>query len=646
MTGPTPSTRQQLSARPLLSVVVPVYQAEDYLAECLESLLSQTHDRMQVIVVDDGSTDASADIALSFGRRDQRVVLVRQAHAGLGAARNTGLRRCEGELVAFADADDTVPRHAYLHMVQTLQRSGSDFVVGAILRSRSHGHRMNHRMKRWVRLLHERTRIGVRIDDAPEMLANVMPWSKMFRRDFLDALDLRFPEGILYEDQIPMTRAYLEAAAFDVIPQVVYRWRVRTDGNSITQRKAELSNLRDRITVQREIAGLLRRRATPEVERRWYVKTFRGDVPSYAKASVHADETYWNTFRDGVVALLAGAPADLFDELQLPLRLATWLIVNDHRQALGHLLEGALDQGRVTAEIPDELLRVRPVDAVMRSRLTSLEWADRGRLSVRCQVSVSHDEALGDPPRHHLDLVRVDGAGDATIRVPARVGRVGPEAEPVAGVEGHAFDVGVDLAALVEETGRSRNGRWALHPGASTHVTQVESRLHHRSARRRVAALGCELVSGALVRAEWTHVNGVVVDVRHRYALLVRAEPDADGLALDVRLRGLRGVDRIFLGATSVAVTIGASALEGTVRLRVPALAVSRPARLGVGSAKRSAPLLTLASQPPVLDDGGWITVDDRGRVVLDPPGEADREVIGEDLLLLPSEAIRAGSRS
>ena len=372
--------------------MVPVYEAEDYLAECLESLLSQTYSRIQVVVVDDGSTDRSVEVALDYAGRDDRIVLVGQAHAGLGAARNTGLRLCQGDLVAFADADDTVPRPAYMRMVRTLQRSGSDFAVGSVVRSRSGGD--GYQMRRWGRLLHERPRLGVCIEDVPDVLANVMPWSKMFRRDFLEELDLRFPEGIVYEDQIPMTRAYLEAGSFDVISEVVYRWRRRADGNSITQRKAELQNLRDRLAVQLEIADLLRRCAMPEVERRWYVKTFRLDVPSYAKASVEADETYWQTFRTGVIALLAGAPGDLYDELRLSLRLATWLIEHDHREALGRLLaadglaeleqgvawqKGAphalVDLGDDCPAIPHSLLRVRPVDVGMRTRLTGLDWA-------------------------------------------------------------------------------------------------------------------------------------------------------------------------------------------------------------------------------------------------------------------------------
>src|SRR6188472_365311 len=135
---PPPSTPEAevapLTRNALVSVVVPVYQVEDYLAECLDSLLRQAYRRLEIVVVDDGSTDRSAQIARAYADRDGRIVMVRQDNAGLGAARNTGLDHCTGELVTFVDSDDRVPPAAFLRMVRALEQSGSDFVVGAVTR--------------------------------------------------------------------------------------------------------------------------------------------------------------------------------------------------------------------------------------------------------------------------------------------------------------------------------------------------------------------------------------------------------------------------------------------------------------------------------------------------------------------------------
>ncbi len=366
---------EPLAEEPLLSVVVPVYQVEDYLAECLDSLLTQTYEHLEVILVDDGSTDRSADIARGYAERDPRVLVVRQENAGLGAARNAGLARSTGDLVTFADSDDTVPTDAYRLMVAALRRSGSDFVVGALVRDEGGV----ERMRPWARRAHARRRLATTIDDVPAMLTNVMACTKVFRREFVDRIGLRFPEGTRYEDQVPITRAYLEARAFDVLPHVVYRWRKRDDRSSISQQKAEMQDLLDRVATQRELAGFLREAASEAVLRSWYVKALRQDFFGYLKVAADAGDDYWAVLQDNLVSIAQQAPEDLDDGLELRVRLAVWLGRQGHRDALRRLVrdegfEGSdfpvtVRDGHLVARIPalephppmvpDELLRIR-----------------------------------------------------------------------------------------------------------------------------------------------------------------------------------------------------------------------------------------------------------------------------------------------
>src|SRR6478736_7892917 len=105
---------------PRVSVVVPIYNVEHYLRDCLESLATQTFEDLQVVMVDDGSTDGSAAIAQEFAERDPRFTLVSQANGGLSAARNTGIESATGELLAFVDSDDVVAPNAYELLVGTL----------------------------------------------------------------------------------------------------------------------------------------------------------------------------------------------------------------------------------------------------------------------------------------------------------------------------------------------------------------------------------------------------------------------------------------------------------------------------------------------------------------------------------------------
>ena len=101
--------RDRRTTRPRLSVVVPVYNVESYLAACLDSILAQTFTDLEVLLVDDGSTDGSTAIAEQYAERHTNISMIQQANAGLAAARNTGVKHISGELLAFVDSDDTIP---------------------------------------------------------------------------------------------------------------------------------------------------------------------------------------------------------------------------------------------------------------------------------------------------------------------------------------------------------------------------------------------------------------------------------------------------------------------------------------------------------------------------------------------------------
>ena len=233
-------------ATPLVSVVVPVYNVAAYLPHCLESLLAQGRVELDIVVVDDGSTDDSGAIADRYAAEESRVRVVHTDNHGLGAARNEGLRHIAGEYVGFADSDDVVPPAAYDVMVRSLEASGSDFVTGSIVWWEPTG----LREPPWMRRLHHPRREGATAAEHPEILGDVFAWNKLFRRTFWESAGLSWPEGIRYEDQPTTTRAYL-AGRFDVLPEIVYHWRIRDDGSSITQQRASVADLADRLETKR-----------------------------------------------------------------------------------------------------------------------------------------------------------------------------------------------------------------------------------------------------------------------------------------------------------------------------------------------------------------------------------------------------------
>ncbi len=639
--GPTPA--EPLPPDPLLSVVLPVYQVEPYLAECLDSLLAQTYRRLEVVVVDDGSTDAGPAIAARYAARDDRVRVVRQPNGGLGAARNTGLAHARGDLVTFADSDDTVPPGAYASMVATLQRSGSDLVVGAIVRDED-GVR---RTRPWVRRVHARLRLAVTVEDVPEVLTNVMACTKVFRRDFTDRIGLRFPVGVSYEDQVPITRAYLLAGSIDVLPEVVYHWRVRDEGTSISQRKAETTDLSDRLAALQAVARLLDGAAEP-VRRRWLVRVFRQDLFTYLRPAADADDTYWALLRAGVEWFTARAPDDLADEVDLRVRLALWLVLDDRRAQLRALVrhEGfessdlaVVQRGRqLVAVLPPTLsdlagpgpdgragvtdaeLRVRTVDLALRPRLEQLDWSVPGRLRVRCvaavpfvdpdRVEVATSYALRGP-RGTTAVPDVVASADEQAPAPGVANRVARRAH-----EDHTRSLvtgDLDLAALVAASGRRPVSRWVLHVRVTVLDEQVRSTVVTRSGHGSVRSVRSVIVDGALVRATWSERIGLVVEVRRGPAALTGVSRTADGLELRLLTAPPPGpgeaVTGVLVGSAPVTARLTGHGAGGELSVTLPAGdATGRPlsGQLRLASPSgRSRPVRVLGETTPVDGPAG-----------------------------------------
>lgn len=322
--------------RPRLSIVVPIYNVEDYLEECLVSILGQRFQDFEVILVDDGSTDRSSRIARRYARRHVRIRLVQQRNAGLGAARNVGVQACRGHLLAFVDSDDVLPPDAYSAMVGTLHQTGSDFVVG-MLKRESDGGLFATRL---MRENHRDPRLRTTIDEWPLLLADVFAVNKVFQRSFWDDAQLAFPEGLRYEDQVALTKAFLTARAVDVITDTVYVWRVRGDKSSITQRRHELQDLNDRIATKRLSTEMVLAHGNPELQRVWFESVLPVDMWEYFRAVPGCTGEYWNEIRNAVTDFWGVGQPVAFEDTRLPVqqRLMGWFVLQDRRSDLERLI--------------------------------------------------------------------------------------------------------------------------------------------------------------------------------------------------------------------------------------------------------------------------------------------------------------------
>ena len=178
-----------------ISVIVPAYNVEDYLENCLESISNQTHSNIEIIVVDDGSPDRSGEIAEEYKKKDTRLKVIHQMNGGLSAARNTGLESATGDFVCFIDSDDWIePDYLELLYVGT-QTYEADISVLKIKKITNLDQLKEHTIveRKWEILDREQAMKNLFINNKIGYSAN----NKLFNKNLFD--NLRFPVGKLME---------------------------------------------------------------------------------------------------------------------------------------------------------------------------------------------------------------------------------------------------------------------------------------------------------------------------------------------------------------------------------------------------------------------------------------------------------------
>lgn len=206
---------------PLLSVIVPVYNTAPWLRRCLDSICSQSYRNLEILCVNDGSTDNSAEILAEYAARDSRIRVYIQANAGLSAARNTGLEHASGEWVTGVDSDDWLYPGVYEQAVRCC-KPGIDMVFFGVRDVDEAGGALPHNT---YFDLPEDGEYPMRPELASRL--NVCFWSKIWRRSLLEENCLRFPVGLVHEDEAMYYLAAPFARNIAICPALGYAYMQR-----------------------------------------------------------------------------------------------------------------------------------------------------------------------------------------------------------------------------------------------------------------------------------------------------------------------------------------------------------------------------------------------------------------------------------
>jgi len=335
-----------------LSVVVPFFNVEPYLGAALESVAGQTMSDLEVVMVDDGSTDGSTAIAKSFAARDARFQLVQQENQGLGPARNTGTKHATGAYLAFFDSDDLLAPHAYEILVGSLEKTGSDIASGGVRRFSPAGIGQSpmHRAP------FQSTVLRTHVSRYHALMHDWTAWNKVIRRSFWDSCGLEFPPG-LYEDLPVMVPAHVMAASVDAFRDVVYYYRVRQSGElSISQRIGELSNNEQRMASVRTVGAFLAARA-PELKPVYDRCVLEGDLAILAGAFRLVADTDRERLLDLASDYLATVDESVLQQVDTLKRLRYHLIRRRMLPELLQVMQFTAQEGAAPTVVRRGLLR-------------------------------------------------------------------------------------------------------------------------------------------------------------------------------------------------------------------------------------------------------------------------------------------------
>ena len=214
----------------LISVIVPVYNTEKYLTECVESIISQTYRNLEIILVDDGSTDLSGSICDGFAEKDSRIKVIHQENAGVSAARNHGLDECHGEYVAFVDSDDYIDRCFFSVLSGKIIETGSECAASGYLITDEHRNiKSEHNVRHQTIMSGEEALIS-RYKDYSQDLNLVYVNGKLYRKMLFS--DIRFTENLYYEDSMIMPYWCLKCRS--IVFSTYSGYFYRRNENSIT----------------------------------------------------------------------------------------------------------------------------------------------------------------------------------------------------------------------------------------------------------------------------------------------------------------------------------------------------------------------------------------------------------------------------
>ena len=225
-----------------ISIIIPVYNVEKYLRECLNSILNQTFQDFEIICVDDGSTDKSLEILQEYKRKDDRFVILQQRHSGAGSARNNGIRLAEGKYIQFLDADDYFEPTLLEEMFDHAEKFDADLTVCSSRKVDDEGNITETGSPNFPINIDKipMEQVFNRQDFKDEIFCLLIPvvWNKLIKKSFLEENHLEFPPLKIYEDIAFMHSLVISAGRIAAFNKELINYRFNRPGSLVSTRSS------------------------------------------------------------------------------------------------------------------------------------------------------------------------------------------------------------------------------------------------------------------------------------------------------------------------------------------------------------------------------------------------------------------------
>ena len=205
----------------LVSIIIPAYNVENYISQCLQSVINQTYASFECIIINDGSTDKTLDIIECFAKKDYRIKFFSVSNGGQANARNLGIEKSQGEYLCFVDSDDVISHDYLANLINCIESTGSDVAIcDYTSKSTDLGGDSDFKMT----VYSSKTSIMNNYFNNMSYLF-VVPWNKLYKKYLFQ--EIRFPLGTIYEDEGTTYKVLYSADNIVVIPQKLYYYRQR-----------------------------------------------------------------------------------------------------------------------------------------------------------------------------------------------------------------------------------------------------------------------------------------------------------------------------------------------------------------------------------------------------------------------------------